>query len=38
MDAEAIRQLETRIPDKISSNWDDAASEMLNSNSPLPPH
>jgi hypothetical protein len=25
MDAEAIRQLETRIPDKISSNWDDAA-------------
>jgi hypothetical protein len=25
MDAEAIRQLETRIPDKITSNWDDAA-------------
>ena len=25
MDAEAIRQLETRIPDKIASNWDDAA-------------
>jgi len=25
MDAEAIRQLETRIPDKISSIWDDAA-------------
>jgi hypothetical protein len=35
MDTEAIRQLETRIPDKISSTWDDAASEMLNSNSPL---
>jgi hypothetical protein len=25
MDTEAIRQLETRIPDKISSSWDDAA-------------
>jgi hypothetical protein len=25
MDAEGIRQLETRIPDKIASNWDDAA-------------
>jgi len=25
MDTEAIRQLETRIPDKVSSNWDDAA-------------
>jgi hypothetical protein len=25
MDAEAIRQLETRIPDKITSSWDDAA-------------
>jgi hypothetical protein len=25
MDAEAIRELETRIPDKITSNWDDAA-------------
>ena len=25
MDAEAIRQLETRIPDKVTSNWDDAA-------------
>lgn len=25
MDAEAIRQLETGIPDKISANWDDAA-------------
>jgi hypothetical protein len=25
MDAEAIRQLETRIPDKITLNWDDAA-------------
>jgi hypothetical protein len=25
MDAEAIRQLETRVPDKITSNWDDAA-------------
>ena len=25
MDAEAIRQLETRIPDKITSNWNDAA-------------
>ena len=24
MDAEAIQQLETRIPDKIKSNWDDA--------------
>jgi hypothetical protein len=24
-DADAIRQLETRIPDKITSNWDDAA-------------
>ena len=25
MDAEATRQLETLIPDKITSNWDDAA-------------
>ena len=25
MDAEAICQLETRVPDKITSNWDDAA-------------
>jgi hypothetical protein len=25
MDTEAIRQLETRIPDVISSNWSDAA-------------
>ena len=25
MDTEAIRQLETRIPDKILSSWDDAA-------------
>jgi hypothetical protein len=25
MDADAVRQLETRIPDKIKSNWDDAA-------------
>jgi hypothetical protein len=25
MDAEAIRQLETRIPDKVSSSWADAA-------------
>jgi hypothetical protein len=25
MDTEAIRQLETRIPDVISSNWGDAA-------------
>jgi hypothetical protein len=25
MDDEAIRQLETRIPDKIQSNWNDAA-------------
>jgi hypothetical protein len=25
MDAEATRQRETRIPDKITSNWDDAA-------------
>jgi hypothetical protein len=25
MDADAIRQLETRIPDRIASNWDDAA-------------
>ena len=25
MDAEATCQLETRIPDKIASNWDDAA-------------
>ena len=25
MDAEATRQLETRVPDKITSNWDDAA-------------
>jgi len=25
LDAEAIRQLETRIPEKITSNWDDAA-------------
>ena len=25
MDDEAIRQLEIRIPDKIKSNWDDAA-------------
>jgi hypothetical protein len=24
MDAEATRELETRIPDKIASNWDDA--------------
>ena len=24
MDAEAIRQLETRIPDKFTTNWDDA--------------
>ena len=25
MDTEAIRQLQTRIPDQIASNWDDAA-------------
>jgi hypothetical protein len=25
MDADAVRQLETRIPDKIKSSWDDAA-------------
>jgi hypothetical protein len=25
MDVEAMRQLETRVPDKFTSNWDDAA-------------
>jgi hypothetical protein len=25
MDDEAIRQLETRIPDKVAASWDDAA-------------
>lgn len=25
MDVEAIRELETRVPDKVMSNWDDAA-------------
>src|SRR5262245_2454600 len=25
MDTEAVRQLETRVPDKVSSNWHDAA-------------
>jgi hypothetical protein len=25
MDAEAVRQLEARIPDKVTLNWDDAA-------------
>jgi len=35
MDAEAIRQLETRNPDKISENWDDAAQRCNNSDAPL---
>jgi len=30
MDEEAIRQFETRIPDKVSSNWDDAALRCSN--------
>ena len=30
MDVEAIRQLETRIPDKVTSNWDDAALRCSN--------
>jgi hypothetical protein len=25
MDDEAIRQLETRVPDKVAASWDDAA-------------
>src|SRR3954471_18460165 len=30
MNAEAIRQFETRIPDKVTSNWDDAALRCTN--------